>query len=207
MTGPVYDVPDEEDWRWEREAQDLRHTGLERVRAAAEKWAASTAALLGTFAAVSFVAGPGKLSDVNSAVLQRIVLICLVSAALMAAGATLSAGLAAQGNPRRVDSLDGPALRALTVERTKVAVSQLRTSRVLAVLAALTLIVGASAARLDVLADAEAASRPGALVLVTYRDQPAKCGPLQKRADKILVVDGKPVVDPVHVAEVTSCPK
>lgn len=206
MTVPDYDVPDEEDWRWEREAQDLRHTGLDRVRVSAEKWAASTAALLGTFAAVSFVAGPGKLSDVNSAVLQRVVLVCLVSAALMAAGAVLSAGLAAQGSPKRVASLDGPALRALTVERTKVAVAQLRTSRVLAVLAALTLIAGASAARLDVLTASEAPSRPGALVVVTYQDQPAVCGRLQERADKTLVVDGKPVVNPGHITEVTRCP-
>lgn len=206
MSGPAYNFPDEEDRRWETEAQDLRHTGLERVQTAAEKWTASLTALLGTFAAVSFVAGPGRLGDIHSAALQRLVLVCLISATLLAAGATLSAGLAAQGNPRRVSSLDGPALRALTVERTEVAVRQLQTSRVLAVLASLTLLAGAGVARFDVLAEGEGPSRPGALVLVTYRDMPARCGALQLRADKTLLVDGTPVVDPVQVTEVTACP-
>jgi hypothetical protein len=120
------------EYRWAQRADALRFDELSRVRATAEKWAASLGAILGLNGTVLVIKGRDDISQLAGN-LQLVVGILLAVALLCALSASFCAALAAQGTPRKV-LLSGPlTLRDWEHRHAVRAVRQLRASRILSV--------------------------------------------------------------------------
>lgn len=131
----------DDDERWKKEADDLRHSGLAAVRETAGKWLQTIALILGAFSVVAFVKGPQSLADLDDTTAHAVTVIVL-AAALLVGTATWFAALAAQGSPKVVRVLTGPKLRE-HVEASYEGVTRLLWwSRLLTVIAALMVAAG-----------------------------------------------------------------
>jgi lysylphosphatidylglycerol synthetase-like protein (DUF2156 family) len=116
------------DLRWEDRADELELQALDQVRSAAEKWAASLAAILGLFGALLVVKSREDISRLTSGF--EIAVACLLLIGFCAAAyATWQAALAAQGTPEDLRWPTGPGLRRWELERAREAKQQLRRSR------------------------------------------------------------------------------
>jgi hypothetical protein len=178
-----------DDLRWETEAIELQHSGLASVRATAAAWSSSIAALLGIFSVVAFVKGPEAISSLRSN--TTVVTILVLVAAALASAAVLTAAWAAQGVPRWLDRLDGRTLRVLNREAAKEVIRLLWISRVLAIVAALSVLAGMSVAWLSPRETGKSQA-----VLIVTRDGHGDCGILTAFADGRIGVShrGKPSV-------------
>jgi len=199
-------IPDEDDWRWEREATDLRHSSLTTVRSVAEKWAGSIAALLGVFSVAAVVKGPEKLADIENGPLQITLILLVGVAAASAFVAILLAALAAQGLPRVVDVLDGVILKAWSQQRARLAIRLLFWSRIVAATAALLIIASALIAWADV-AVAGGEQKAAQSVLVVDSSGKVFCGEIQG-TDGALRFAGQtdPLKDVISLLLVDTCP-
>lgn len=197
----------EDDIRWEQEAIDAQHQSLSRVRATAAAWSSSIAALLGVFSIVAFIKGPSTVSSLSHTTATVVTILVLV-AALLAAGATLTAAVAAQGTPRWLNRLDGQALRATNRDAAKKVVLQLWISRILALLAAICVLAGMSTAWLSISSQAQPSQR----AIVVMRTGEVRCGTLGATANHGvgLLVDGESLVTPLvnvnELVRVKQCP-
>ena len=164
----------EDDERWKKEADDLRHNGLAAVREAAGNWLQTIALILGAFSAVAFVKGPESITDLDSTI-ARTVTVIVLTAALLVGSATWLAAVAAQGSPRVVSVLTGPKLRD-HVEASYDGVTRLLWwSRMLTVVAALAIAAGTG---LTWLAPAPQAKETTNLLVVS-RDGTVACLPVR----------------------------
>lgn len=128
------------DLRWEDRADELEFEALDRVRSAAEKWAASLAAILALFGALLVVKGRDDISRLTAGF--EIAVACLLLIGLGAAAhATWQAALAAQGTPEDLRWPTGPELRRWELERAREAKRQLRRSRQSTWLAVIALVL------------------------------------------------------------------
>jgi hypothetical protein len=130
---------------WETQASALRRTALDRIRTSAEKMQASLATMLGVAGAVTFLAGPSKLNELDLSSQERLFLaaIAVISAAL----ALLSIGacvLVSQGEPRTLAAANGEAVQRWHREAARRASALFGAARVTAIVAAALLIVGTS---------------------------------------------------------------
>jgi hypothetical protein len=203
----VPDFPSEEDWRWEKEAEDLRHNSLTNVRGTAEKWAGSIAALLGVFSVVAFVQGPEKLADIQNGWIAIFVIILTVAGALLAAAAVYVAALAAQGSPEWVQMLGGQDLKDSIAAKTNTAIGQLVLSRRFAIAAALLVIAGSALAWIDVLLPSEQSTN-GRPALVTANGD-SRCVRVITDENGALRIAGSDnaITQVSHITLVEACPK
>lgn len=194
-------APTTEDHRWEREAQDARHSSLDHVRAGAEKWVGGIAGLLGVAASVSLF----KVPDIKtiSTGWSWVLLASMGVAALFALGGLVLANLASQGTPQWYDVLDGVALRRHIEERTPQAIRHLRTSRWLISASATILIASVFAATAQSLTASES---PLQKYLVVFEGKPAVCGPLSVDKRGAVVVKGQALEGPAHLVALERCP-
>jgi hypothetical protein len=116
------------DLKWEERSEQLEFEALTRVRAAAEKWAASLTAILGLFGTVLLVKGRDDISKLT-VTFQVLVGLVLLAALVTAAVAAYLAALAAQGTPEEVRWPSGPALRQWEREQALLAKGRMKTSR------------------------------------------------------------------------------
>lgn len=116
------------DLQWEERVEALQFDALDRVRATAEKWAASLAAILALFGTVLVVKGREDINALKEE-WQIAVGVLLLLGLLSAAYATWEAAQAAQGTPREIHRMTGSSLRTYELHRARAAAKQLRTSR------------------------------------------------------------------------------
>ena len=152
MTNPQDDAA-----RWNKEADDLRHTSLDRVRKTAEAWGASITTALGVFALVAFVKGPDAIKDVPTGAGKGVTLsiagwaigpfdaaetaaVTIFAAAVLVIVAVILAALAAQGSPSWNPKFVGTTLQNAVATQSKRAVRELLWSRILTIVA-LTLVL------------------------------------------------------------------
>jgi hypothetical protein len=174
--------PDEEDWRWEREAEDLRHQALDRVRDAANKWTSGIAVLFALVSVSGFV-GADALKEVPEGMTRSIVVGGVAVAATLAAIGAVLGSLAAHGTPRRVATLDGATLRASTLQRADNAAGLLLWSRV-AVIAALASVAISGTLVLS------AGGSQGVNLVITDDRGVTHCGRAQAGANSVATVGG-----------------
>ena len=195
----------EDDLRWEKEAADAQHESLVKVRATAAAWSSSVAALLGIFTVVAFIKGPDAVSSLGEGASVAVTALVL-TAALLAAAATITAAFAAQGTPRWLNRLDGPALRQTNRDAAKQVIDLLWISRILALLAAICVLAGMSTAWLSTLGPTPS---PVHVVVVTQGGG-VSCGVLSTTATHqigLSPADGTPAVALGHVREVVGVEK
>jgi hypothetical protein len=169
--GPGYPASDDDEL-WKQEADELRHKGLDAMRASAAKWHDSIAVLLGVFSVVAFVKGPDTFAD-QSAPVAVCAAVAVILAAVLAAIATLLAAFAAQGKPTAFRMLTGPALRHRAAADIETVARQVRWSRILAIGAALLILTGVSITWFAGILD-KPAKHP-ARVVVMARDGTVTC--------------------------------
>jgi hypothetical protein len=188
---------------WEDKSDQLEFDALTRVRGAAEKWAASLAAILGLFGTLVLVRGPSDISTLQSP--YRVIVGVVLGLALIAAAiAIYDAALAAQGTPREVAWPSGPELRQWERDQAVKAKSRLRRSRGLTFVA-VGLVVLASALTWY-------APTAGSTVLVIPAQGAAACGELTNGALGPAIETGAGVRVPLtaqsarRVVVVSACP-
>ncbi len=202
---------DPDDWRWENDAHELLHTGLEQVRKTATAWGATISVLLGIFSTVAFIKGPETFNDLSADWVAALAAALIVASALLAGAAVLLAALAAQGIPHWVKQLDGWALKSYYKDQARKARLELAWSRVLAVLAALGVIVGISFTWFETLGQSAPSPKPQP-ALVTIGGT-VKCGALTvaPNGDLLFAVGpSRPVpiaaLDATRIVPVAGCP-
>jgi hypothetical protein len=154
--------------------------GLAATRAAAGKWGASAAAILGVLTTVAVVAGPDNLVEEVGGTEAQIAAVLILLAAGVAAIATLLAGLAEQGSPVSEAGMTPGRLRRLTRERAARAAKQIRWSRILTSVALCFIVAAAGVAWLTALTGPSDSSGQSALVVDSGR---ARCGKLVRQED------------------------
>jgi hypothetical protein len=162
-----------DDWWWERQAETLQRTGLDRVRQSAKGWAGSIGTLLGIFATVAFVRGPSSITAANGNA-RWLAAGLIIGASVAAAIAFVIASLLTQGVPRRYSGVDGASLKRWVQERAAHAVELLWWSRGLALSAALAVV----AATAIVWVSALHAKHHEQAFLVRFIDGTVTCGSL-----------------------------
>lgn len=164
---------DQIDLDWEDKADQLELQALANVRVAAEKWAASLAAILGLFGTVMLVKGRDDITKLTRDY-EIAIAVALLLAFLAAALAVYEAALAAQGTPETVSWPGGGELRHW--ERTKAlgAKKQLKCSRVLTFFAVVFML---TAVGVTWFGKAEKSSG-GQAVVVTEAGAKPRCGTL-----------------------------
>lgn len=187
-------------------AEQLAADALSRIRTAAEKWGATTAAVFTALGFATFFQGRNQITALAE-VFEILTGAALLAAFLLALVSIVLAGLAAQGNPRRM-VVTGPELRTIEAEEANRARRLLTWSRT-SVACAGALVIGVLGllwfAPTD---DAVATQR----VLVLVRAGDLICGPLETQGDGRLEVrtsDGVEAIrvsDVVSVSAVASCP-
>jgi hypothetical protein len=152
------------DRKWETHAEAFEFEALPRIRATAERWAASIGAVTGVFGIVTLVRGREDVTALRADL--KIAAGLLIGAALaMALAAIVLAAFAAQGTPKKLVALTGQELRRWHQEGARRAKLQLSVSRVLAV-AAIVLLGAAVGITWFGPASEMASSRPKLLVLL-----------------------------------------
>jgi hypothetical protein len=204
-TGPAID-PLPENWgdtldniQWDREALAATHTALAGVRGTAEKWAATITFVLGLFGTVAFIKGPDAFTKLSTD--TGLVVVALILVAAAAAGtAAIEAALAAQGTPVMADNWNGWVMRQLEWIQANNAMKQLRLSRSLAVVAAISLVTAMGIAWLNTI-DQGASAEP-IHALVVSSDGRAVCGDLTRNGGSLQLTT--PSSSPVPLSDVTS---
>jgi hypothetical protein len=196
-------------WKEAVDSADLDF-GLATTRAAAGKWAASAAAILGILSTVAIVAGPNDLATDVGGDAAVVAAACVLAAGGVAAIATLLAGLAEQGSPVTGVLTPGK-LRALTRTRAKRAAQQIRLSRILTVAALLLIFTAAGVAWLSVLTGGEP-TKPQLAIVST--NSASFCGVLSVSSDaakslQITVAGGQPITIPggSRIKLIDACPQ
>jgi hypothetical protein len=123
----------DDDRRWDKEATELRHTGLSFVRASADKWQQSIAAFLSILGTVAFITGPSSLDEIPGGSVRIAVGLLILGAGVLGVVAFFLASLAAQGSPRWGGYVGGAKLKGWYQTQTRIAVQYLWISRALAV--------------------------------------------------------------------------
>lgn len=136
---PIGQPSTEDSRRWQDEADDLRHTALQDIRASAEKWASSISALIGVFSVVAFVKGRDTFANLEPAARNASAAL-VIAATVCAASAVALAAFAAQGWPRTFDVLSGDVLANWYQRQLGRAVWSFRISRFLALASAIVLV-------------------------------------------------------------------
>lgn len=180
--------------------------GLADTRSAGEKWAASIAAILGVLSAVAFISGPSSLvKDVGGTPAKVAGGLFLVAGGV-AAIATLLAALAEHGTPVSVKNLTGPLYRTLLRTRARRAVTQIRWSRILTVIALLLMVTATSVAWATALTETKDSSQ-SAIVVSTAGGE---CGTLSQTNGSLSLKVGsatKPIAPDSVVTLVDACPE
>lgn len=180
--------------------------GLAAVQAVAGKWATSIGSLLGVLTAVAVVAGPSDLlNDVGGTEAQIAAGLVLVAAGL-AAVATLLAALAEQGIPKYSGEFTGWVYKSLTEKRARKASDQLKTSRILTVIAFVLIIAATAVAWLTALTGNPPAKTQSA---ITTSSRGAVCGTLTTENGRLAVITGTTttgLTGPTAVTLVDNCP-
>jgi len=127
------------DLAWEEQAEQAYLDALPAVRSAAEKWAGLTGVILGVFGFASFTNGRDEIQSLT-ANWEPLTGGAALLALLIALGAVIFAGLAAQGTPKQVLE-SGEDLRLRSVRDARTARSRLRISRVGTAIAVILLLV------------------------------------------------------------------
>jgi hypothetical protein len=189
-----------DDRRWDDEAVELQHTGLKAIRDAAAGWEKTIAGVLGAFSVVAFIKGPEGLKDIPGASktqidilffkdidVPRTAVLLIFAAALLLTSAIVLAAFAAQGSSKWYQILDGRTLQRQTRQAVRSAANQLRGSRILTSLAAMTVL---SALALTWYADIDARDRASAPTqnAIVIADDVAMCGPISTASDGQLSV-------------------
>ena len=191
-----------DDFIWESEASSQVHRPLTDIRESANKWSQSIAGLLGVFGIAVFLKGAEQLADVPGDD-AYVVGAVLMAAVLFAAAAVYLAAIAAQGVPRHLGQFDGwtlKELQRLAIGRT---VKLFAWSRLVSVVAALLLVIGAIIGSLSALTDREGPR--GVWALVVLKDGSVKCGSLEQSDDGLLL-NGAPLGEAKDVTLVDKCP-
>lgn len=203
-----WDATSEGDF-WNERAGKLRSEQLEHARQAAKDWGQTIAALLGVFATVAFIKGPESLDKIPGDNAYAVVAM-IATAGGTAAIAVYLAAIAAQGTPSQVRNFDGWRLKNITQAEAVSVAGQLRASRVLALVAALTLLGAMGAAWLASLSTRGTPAK-GETLLVVTRDGSPSCGTFARGIDGKLVLiadDDELQLDDVgQVVKVESCPE
>ena len=192
---------------WAQKLADAEETSLKDVRAAAEGWSKTIAALLAVFGAVAIVGGPKSITDVTDEYgLRQIVAFFIIVAAGAALVSTYYAALSAQGVPTLSENTSARDYRAATIGATERAIERLRKSRGSAILAAVALLA-AFALSLGGLAIVESDSSSTEEVrAVAVTGGAVECGELAIGDDGIhlLVAEPNGTPRPVPLADATS---
>ncbi len=193
---------------WDEQAQAARQDfGLAATRAAAGKWAATAASILGILSTVAIVAGPSALVDDVGGDAALVAAILVLVAGGLAAVATLLAGTAEQGSPVP-DKVTGGKLRKLTRTRAQRAATQIRWSRILTVLSLVCIFTAAGVAWLKPLT---AEDKPAGQSAVVVDSTGARCGSLTVASDGTATLKVGTVSQAIaagsQVTLVDSCPK
>lgn len=164
---------DQYDRKWAEKAQELEFSSLDRVKAAAEKWATSLAALTGVFGIITLIKGPEDISKLTSPC-QVAVGVALLLAVVCAFSSILLAALAAQGIPKR-NWYSGPVVRKKSGLAADRAAKYLFWSRVLVapVVIALAVAIGTTW-----FGDRPPDSKSRSAVLAVQRSGAVLCGQL-----------------------------
>lgn len=158
--------------RWEKRLADLETEELSKVRAAAEKWAATLGTLLGLAGTVLIVRGAEEISGLSDGTKTAIGLL-LALAFLLAVTATVLTAYAAQGTPKKLEWPTAASLRDWEHNQAKTAKRLLFHSRWITLVAVLAIAVAVAVAWLG-----EAAESSGSKVLFTPATGQPLCGSL-----------------------------
>ena len=210
------EVPDQpEGWAvtadgayWNNEVDTRRRTQLDDAREAAKSWGQTITVLLGVFATVAFVKGPETFDKIPGDNAYAVVGLIAVAGAAAAAAIYLAA-IAAQGAPSELKHLDGWRLYHLVRTRAASVAEQLRASRVLTLVAAVTLLGAMCAAWLASLSARGSAEKAEAFLVSAAGE--TICGTLSRGNDGKLVLERAeqaPVelTDVTQVTKVEACP-
>jgi hypothetical protein len=212
MTGEDEHPPFDVSWRradpterdWEDKSDKLEYDALTNVRAGAEKWAASLAAILGLFGTVMLVKGREDISKLASGYEIAVAVLLLIAFAA-AALATYKTALAAQGTPETVEWPGGGELRAWEKREALKAKERLRESRELTFAAVICVLV---AIGLTWFGEAEGSSAQA--VVATAADEAPRCGTLVLAGDALALKESSgttPLAAGTTFTAVSSCPK
>ena len=158
--------------RWEKRLVDLETEELSKVRAAAEKWAATLGTLLGLAGTVLIVRGADEIGDLSDGTKLAIGLLLLLAFAA-AVTATILTAYAAQGTPKDLAWPTAATLREWEHEQAKKAKGLLFHSRWITLVAVLAIAVAVAVAWLG-----KAAESSGSTVLFTPAAGNPLCGSL-----------------------------
>jgi hypothetical protein len=202
---------DLDDWRWETDANEMLHTGLDATRKTATAWAATISVLLGAFSTVAFIKGPETFDAIGSDWAAALAAALVLASAVLAGIAIFLAALASQGTPRYASRLDGWTLKCFYRDQARKARLELAWSRALAVLAAIGVIAGVSVTWFDNLSAEPPAPKPQAAIVTV--EASVLCGTLSTSNNGevwFAVGNSKPVpistLQPASVVPVESCP-
>lgn len=210
--------------RWDREAVELRHTGLKAVRDTAAAWEKAIAAVLGAFGVAAIIKGPEALKDIpgyqKTAIdlpwlgltdldAPRTVALLIFAGAVTLGVAIVLAALAAQGVPTWIEGMDGPRLRRLSGLAARGAARKLFWSRVLTVIAALLVVSSMAFAWYAQIVAAEGAG-PTSQNAIVVTALGAVCGAITTADDGQIQMkigeDDTPIASPLAVSLVEKCP-
>lgn len=191
--------------RWEKRLADLETEELSKVRAAAEKWAATLTALLGLAGTVLIVRGAEEISGLSDGT-KIAIGVLLVIAFVAAVVATVLTAYAAQGTPKNLEWPTAASLREWEHKQAKTAKSRLFHSRWISLVAVLAIAIAVAVAWLG-----EAAESSGSKVLFTPATGKPLCGSLVNAAGGLeLEIGDKHVALPPgpydNTISVDSCP-
>ncbi len=198
---------DRSDLAWEDKADQLEFQALTTVRASAEKWGASLAAILGLFGTITLVKGRSDITQLTQG-FQVAVAVLLLFAFLAAAVAVYQAAVAAQGSPRKVHWPGGGELRRWELKRAEEAKDQLKASRMLTFVAVVLVL---AAIALTWFGKAKPTAT-GAAVIVSASGAAPRCGTLAAAPGGSLGLRGSdgnvvPFAPGANLVVVSGCPK
>lgn len=193
---------DENEKYWREEVKKSTRGELETVRKAAVGWSTLFAAALGIYGTVTFAGGLTGLDDLDETY-RPLVIGATIVAAGFALAATILAGLAAGPSASKSDSEAWQDFENSNRTMASTAFLQLRLAKIGGLIAAATVLVGATFTL--VVGPAEEAPKVQRVLVVA--GDTVVCGPLT-RSESGLAVEGLPLKNrPINQVQVVdSCP-
>jgi hypothetical protein len=195
---PASEPPTPDELEWAKRAAALHLDALKEIRAGAEKWAASIAAVTGAIGVVTLIKGRESLEELSHGYEVAVGILVGIAVLLVLRGIVLAA-LAAQGTPGRIE-YTGSALRDFTANEAEEAADLLRFSRVLVVTA--TLVAGVAVALVWF---GPEDTKPPSLQLVIPETGPPACGELKTGMGNTVRV-GRTAISAQDIRSITTVP-
>ena len=161
---------------WQAKLNAARDSESSDLKSAADKWAASLAALIGAVGTISVLVVPKALTDFSDDTLRAATFSLVLAAGAAGLLALGAATFVSQGWPKIDATMDAARFRQQTLDKLASGVTWLLVSRWSTILAVVCVIAASVISQVDTIT----APSAGVEVLVVHKDGSATCTPIAK---------------------------